>query len=46
MMPGQEMYGEEIDYGQEMDPNQMADQGGDGSNALVSNLWKSQQEMS
>ena len=35
-MQQQEMYGEEIDYGQEMDPNQMVDTGGDGSNALVS----------
>ena len=39
------MYGDEIDYGQEMDPNQMIDQGGDGSNALVSNLRISKQQM-
>ena len=34
-MQQQDMYGEE-EYGQEMDPAQMGEAGGDGSNALVS----------
>ena len=38
MMQQHEMYGQE-EYGDEMDPNQMVEDqdGGDGSNALVSN---------
>ena len=35
-MHQQDMYGEEVDYGQEMGNTRLNEQGGDGSNALVS----------
>ena len=35
-MQQQDMYGEEVDYGQEMGNTRLNEQGGDGSNALVS----------